>query len=876
MVAVLAPKVLDGTRCDYNSLDMCINGRCWKVGCDHKLDSNAKLDSCGVCGGNDTCIQGNRGDVGRYRWIQTGYSECSVTCGVGHQEPRFICFDGHLGRVLDSSFCVNLITPSMENPKCDRGSCPPEWRVGPWQNCTKSCGGGQSWRIVTCIKTFEDGMQQWVRDSFCNNLKPSARKSCNNHICPTWHAGEWSVCSVSCGSGYQHREVICRHVGDTFCDVGEKPRVLKNCTTGILCYNLSDDIQELGELTAGKTGTFVLGDDADSPDLRTPQFATSEWGPCSASCGKGTRFRYVRCQVYLRFLEAITDLPDTDCDSTKPLSTEECEVEPCFDDFEWRASGMTPCSRSCLGGVQETLVTCVYKYNGTDVGDEYCVEAPHVPKERRICNDFPCPQRWRLEEFGPCSSSCGGGNMHRKVECVQQFAHGADNILTLPDIMCSDPLPIRQKTCNIIDCPAEWTTGKWSQCSVSCGIGVMTRAILCEKVNATGQIFTISRDSCLPELEPEMEMACNKSVCPTPLIKTEDIQFFQLQKMNRIRLVVGMQALVFPGASVLVKCPTQGLDQEKIYWLRNGTKLKGLKRVKVSKSGTLRIRSIRPVKDGGVYTCVAGDHHANISIEFSTSYDVIQAKVFREQTYGGVDETFENGSVLVRDPLDRKLKPLQLLATDWTLCSVSCGGGLQSRNVSCELVSQNYYEVFPVSDCTRDRSTGPSRIRSCNTEPCVKWRAGNWSECSDTECVRNLFSIQHRTVECILEFNGTALGSKHCSALGFPPDSIKDCLNRNCTAVWNASKWSECVGECGKKGYKTRMLNCIWAKSGARAPHGSCDSVDVPKVFKRCNTIKCPDVLKDESSYCSVVKALKMCQYENYQRKCRKTCATES
>ena len=28
MVAILAPKVLDGTRCDTHTLDMCINGKC--------------------------------------------------------------------------------------------------------------------------------------------------------------------------------------------------------------------------------------------------------------------------------------------------------------------------------------------------------------------------------------------------------------------------------------------------------------------------------------------------------------------------------------------------------------------------------------------------------------------------------------------------------------------------------------------------------------------------------------------------------------------------------------------------------------------------------------------------------------------------------
>lgn len=87
LVLELAPKVLDGTRCYTESLDMCISGACqvgeaptssrqnlaqfslWRterdprlsgatvsvwfqiVGCDHELGSAAKEDNCGVCGG---------------------------------------------------------------------------------------------------------------------------------------------------------------------------------------------------------------------------------------------------------------------------------------------------------------------------------------------------------------------------------------------------------------------------------------------------------------------------------------------------------------------------------------------------------------------------------------------------------------------------------------------------------------------------------------------------------------------------------------------------------------------------------------------------------------------------------------------------------
>ena len=44
-----------------------------------------------MCGGNDTCIHGNRGNAGRYRWIETGFGSCSVTCGVGNSVFNIIC-----------------------------------------------------------------------------------------------------------------------------------------------------------------------------------------------------------------------------------------------------------------------------------------------------------------------------------------------------------------------------------------------------------------------------------------------------------------------------------------------------------------------------------------------------------------------------------------------------------------------------------------------------------------------------------------------------------------------------------------------------------------------------------------------------------------
>ena len=45
-------------------------------------------------------------------------------------------------------------------------------------------------------------------------------------------------------------------------------------------------------------------------------------------------------------------------------------------------------------GVQETVLKCKTKESTKDVPDDYCLEAPRVQTERRVCNDRPCPQRY--------------------------------------------------------------------------------------------------------------------------------------------------------------------------------------------------------------------------------------------------------------------------------------------------------------------------------------------------------------------------------------------------------------------------------------------------------------------------------------------------
>ena len=64
----------------------------------------------------------------------------------------------------------------------------------------------------------------------------------------------------------------------------------------------------------------------------------------------------------------------------------------------------------------------------------------------------------------------------------------------------------------------------------------------------------------------------------------------------------------------------------------------------------------------------------------------------------------------------------------WGTCSEVCGGGIQNRIVACE-----HYEGAIVDDSNCSYSPKPAESQACNTNPCTyEWLTGAWSKCSVT------------------------------------------------------------------------------------------------------------------------------------------------
>uniref|UniRef100_A0A8C3A7W7 ADAM metallopeptidase with thrombospondin type 1 motif 8 n=1 Tax=Cyclopterus lumpus TaxID=8103 RepID=A0A8C3A7W7_CYCLU len=99
----------------------------------------------------------------------------------------------------------------------------PDWALGEWSQCSKSCGSGWSRRNVECRDSAGFLSGRCDRD-----LKPVDIRPCGDAPCPMWQMGPWSACSRTCGQGERRRTVFCTdYTGKTVepekCDANKVP-----------------------------------------------------------------------------------------------------------------------------------------------------------------------------------------------------------------------------------------------------------------------------------------------------------------------------------------------------------------------------------------------------------------------------------------------------------------------------------------------------------------------------------------------------------------------------------------------------------------------------------------------------------------------------
>ncbi|XP_039946914.1 ADAMTS-like protein 1 [Hirundo rustica] len=404
LVVELAPKVLDGTRCYTESLDMCISGLC----------------------------------------------QCTVTCGQGLRYRVVLCID-HRG--MHTGGCSTKTKPHIKEecvvptpcykPKeklpleaklpwykqaqeVDEGiaiSEEPSFIPEAWSTCSVTCGVGSQMRLVKCqvLLSFSQSVADLPIDE-CEGPKPVSQRACYSGPCNgeaneytpeetqllygslqefdelyDWEYEGFTECSESCGGGVQEAVVTClnkqtREIAEeTLCVSSRRPpQLLKAC--GV--------------------------------DSCPPRWEIGNWSTCSLTCGVGLQTRDVFCSHLLsRETNETVILADELCSKPKPSLVQACNHFDCPP--SWYPTEWQECSQTCGGGVQKRDTLCKQR-----LADGSLLELPEtfcsMPRTvtQQACKNEDCPNEWLLSDWTQCSVSCGEGTQSRNAICRKMLKTG--------------------------------------------------------------------------------------------------------------------------------------------------------------------------------------------------------------------------------------------------------------------------------------------------------------------------------------------------------------------------------------------------------------------------------------------------------------------
>ncbi|XP_034936854.1 papilin isoform X2 [Chelonus insularis] len=534
--------VIDGTPCDVEKNDVCVEGKCMTVGCDMMLGSDAREDACRECGGDGSDCNTVNGSF-ETNDLQAGYIDIllipegatnivikevapsnnylAIRNTTGHYYlngnwridfPRSIKFANtifHYSRDPQGFSAPDMITalgptneaiyvvllyqdrnvgvqyeysiPKKLAPQADPDSY--TWTADEFSECSVSCGGGYQSRQVMCIRRRDN---EQVDDHLCDlQLEPDDTQSCNEEACPPqWVESEWTPCNKLCGEGGERtREIKCEQI-----IAGGIPTVVDDS----VCIE--------------KVGVKNETTQKCNENVECPMWHIGPWKPCDHLCGKGKQTRKITCY---RKNESgkIEVLPNSSCEGEMPESEKPCELRPCAG-LDWVVSEWSGCNDKC-GLVQETRTAHCTTQDGTVYPDDKCDpdKKPELTRECESAKD--CEYQWYTTQWSECSAKCGKGVQTRIVFCAT--FEDETTLKKVSDDNCDAAKrynDTKECTADIVECKGEWFAGPWSKCSKPCGGGDMTRKVICMKNNMSVSVSECDEDSIMFSTEE-----CNKHPC---------------------------------------------------------------------------------------------------------------------------------------------------------------------------------------------------------------------------------------------------------------------------------------------------------------------------------------------------------------------------
>ncbi|XP_068771177.1 A disintegrin and metalloproteinase with thrombospondin motifs 13 isoform X1 [Struthio camelus] len=506
---------IDGTRCEQDNSEhlgafhLCVMGSCKAFGCDGQMDSKKIMDSCKVCGGdNTTCtkVSGSytEGKTKEYvTFLSLPYNATFVR--VINWRPLFthlavkvkgeyvvagkgkISLNVTYPSVLEDSqikykvFLTKSNLPSLEEVHVD-GPTQEEIEIQVYRRYAKEYGNATNPDITFSYFVPKENLTyMWIPQK--------------------------GQCSVTCGEGTRLVDHVCFD------------RTKNETTEDQQCLGL---LQPLSEQEPCAVGPCLY------------RWKKSEIDECSAVCGTGVAQQNLTCVQSRDGLETVVD--DSLCPAEeKPLSIVPCVVNVCplgwdkeedtrllqtFESFGHIQLENKPvyvwsplageCSVSCGKGKTQLQYVCVAFDTKEETQEENCHPVPKPESRMEVCNLNPCPPRWHYK-IGSCSVSCGGGVMHKVLYCAREIGEKAEQIVA--DTRCDGlPRPEEQEPCNLEPCPPRWKVTPASPCSSTCGLGLAVQLVTCVQIHQ-GQEMLLEEHLCPVAEKPLTSIPCVIRMC---------------------------------------------------------------------------------------------------------------------------------------------------------------------------------------------------------------------------------------------------------------------------------------------------------------------------------------------------------------------------
>ncbi|RMX42096.1 hypothetical protein pdam_00001302 [Pocillopora damicornis] len=236
-----AGNVDDGTRCSRYGLDVCIQGRCQSVGCDHELGSGARFDRCRVCDGNGTsCVHVTGNFTEQWNKLGPRNARVIVELPVGTLNAKFKEMERTPDAIgIQNSAGQYLSKGNSRTPRKGKIFHAAGARISLSQPTTSSAdelaieGPTTASLRVVLIRNGRRGTKG-VRYHYCRPLF-AYETTGESSTTFEWKTSDWSPCSVSCSTGLQTRDIWCVRSDDktpasfTACGTQKMPVKKRDC-----------------------------------------------------------------------------------------------------------------------------------------------------------------------------------------------------------------------------------------------------------------------------------------------------------------------------------------------------------------------------------------------------------------------------------------------------------------------------------------------------------------------------------------------------------------------------------------------------------------------------------------------------------------------